>query len=236
MHDDSESKRELAAVLALTLCGVYGKPKPERDMVLLWFGALQRFELDDIRAAFSRHVGDPDRGQFPPRPADIVRQIDGSNTGHAPLAWGKVINAAARVGAYSSVVFDDAAIHAAIGYLGGWPEICRCTTDELPFLQRRFEASYRAYRERRDFDYSPRLSGIHAIENGARGIPQTGAVMIGNPEKCRLVLEQGKEGGALQLTVHDDIPKDSGTLKAMGNVLGSNPLLRLVPSSKKDAA
>lgn len=228
MRDDSETKRELAAILTLTLVGVYGKPKPERDMVLLWFGALQRFELDDIRQAFSRHVGDPDRGQFPPRPADIVRQIDGSTAGAAPIAWGKVMRAASQVGSYASVTFDDAAIHAAVSDLGGWPEVCRVTEDEKPFMQRRFEASYRAYRERGQFDYTPRLAGLHAISNGARGFATDGAVMIGNPEQCRLVQERGTSGG-LQLT--QERPADSGTLKAIGGAV-----LSLVPTSRRDAA
>jgi len=229
MLDDLDTKREFAAIVTLTLCGVYGKPKPEKDMLALWFGALQRFDIGDVRAAFSRHVGDPDKGQFPPRPADIVRQIDGSNTGAAPLAWGKVIKAASQVGAYASVAFDDAAIHAAVEDLGGWPAVCCCTNDELPFLQRRFEGAYRAYRERGQFDYPPRLNGIHAINNSARGLPSAGAVLIGNPEQCRLVQERGTSGG-LQLT-RDDRLADSGTLKAIGGAV-----LSLVPSGRDRAA
>lgn len=230
MLDDLDTKREFAAIVTLTLCGVYGKQKPERDMLALWFGALQRFDIDDVRAAFSRHVGDPDRGQFPPRPADIVRQIDGSTTGAAPLAWGKVIQAVAQVGSWTTVVFDDAAIHAVIADLGGWPEICRTTNDELPFLQRRFESAYRSYRERGKFDYPPRLLGSHSINNSATGNPIGGALFIGDPQACQLVQERGVSGG-LRLTRDTNTPKDSGTLKAIGGAL-----LSLVPSGRKDAA
>lgn len=230
MLDDKQTKVEFAAILNAVMVGMYGKPELARETLAMWFMALQRFDLPEIRCALSRHVGDPDRGQFPPRPADIVRQIDGSNSGAAPLAWGKVIRAAAQVGSYATVVFDDAAIHAAIADLGGWPEICRCTNDELPFLQRRFESAYRSYRERGNFDYPSRLLGTHAISNTARGFDTGGATLIGDPQACRLVQERGVSGG-LRLTQDASAPRDSGTLKAIGGAV-----LSLVPNGKRDAA
>lgn len=230
MLDDKKTKIEFAAVLNAVMVGMYGKPELQRETLAMWFMALQRFDLADIRGALSRHVGDADRGQFPPRPADIVRQIDGSTTGAAPLAWGKVIRAVAQVGSYSTVVFDDAAIHAVIADLGGWPEICRTTNDELPFLQRRFESAYRSYRERGKFEYPPRLLGSHAIQNSATGHAIGGALLIGDPQACQLVQDRGASGG-LQLTQDNKTPKDSGALKAIGGAL-----LSLVPSGLKDAA
>jgi hypothetical protein len=230
MLDDKQTKIEFAAVLNAVMVGMYGRPELQRETLAMWFMALQRFDLADIRGALSRHVGDADRGQFPPRPADVVRQIEGSTTGAAPLAWGKVIKAVAQVGSWTTVVFDDAAIHAAIADLGGWPEICRCTNDELPFLQRRFESAYRSYRERGKFDYPPRLLGSHAITNGGNGFGTGGALLIGDPQACQLVQERGA-GHGLQLTQDTKTPKDSGTLKAIGGAL-----LSLVPSGKRDAA
>lgn len=226
MLDDLDTKREFAAAVTLTLCGIYGKPKPERDMLAMWFSVLRPYSLDDIRQAFSRHVGDTDRGQFPPRPADIVRIIDGSASGAAPLAWGKVIRAAQQVGAYSSVTFDDPAIHAAISDLGGWPEICRTEADELPFVQRRFEASYRAHRERGGFEFPPRLPGIHAINNAARGYgDETRSVLIGDPEQCKEVLRLGTSSG-LRIT------QEARGLRPVN----AAAVLSLVPPPREDAA
>lgn len=216
MQDDKQTKIDFAAILNAVMVGMYGKPELQRESLAMWFMALQRFELSEVRAALSRHVGDPDRGQFPPRPADIVRQIDGSNAGAAPIAWGKVVRAISQAGSYVNVVFDDAAIHAAIADLGGWPEICRTTNDELPFVQRRFESAYRSYRERGAFDYPARLLGSHAISNASRGFDIGGSLLIGDPAACKLVQERGASGG---LRITHESPKDCGTLKAIGGVV-----------------
>lgn len=194
MRVDTQTKIEFAEMLNAVVVGMYGKPELEKPTLAMWFLALNRYEIGDVRAALSRHVTDPDRGQFPPRPADIVRQIDGSNSGAAPLAWGKVFQAASRVGAYASVVFDDPAIHAAIADLGGWQSVCHCKADELPHMQRRFEGSYRAYRERGSFDYPRYLPGIHAETNGRAGFDVPGLTYIGDADAARLVFDRGSEG------------------------------------------
>ena len=71
----------------------------------------------------------------------LVRQLAGTATDRAMLAWGKAIDAASRVGAYTDVVFDDPAIHAAIEDMGGWPKFCRGDVKDLSYLQHRFDVS-----------------------------------------------------------------------------------------------
>lgn len=43
----------------------------------VYFRALQKYPLDEVRAGFDAHVSDPKRGQFLPMPADVVAQIIG---------------------------------------------------------------------------------------------------------------------------------------------------------------
>lgn len=201
MIEDTDTKREFATVLTATLVGIYGKPAPDRGVLAMWFAALQRYELADIKQALSRHVGNPDAGQFPPKPADIVRHIDGSGTGTAALAWMKASRAISSVGRNQSVVFDDPLIHAAIDGMGGWPRFCGVKTDELPFLQKRFEAAYRACKEQGVREYPRQLTGVSEMENRANGYHDRIAppMLIGEPERCRLVLEQGGST-SLQIT------------------------------------
>lgn len=66
---------------------VYGG-KASRDATGIWWAALARYSIDEVRAAFSAHVQDPQRGRFTPKPADIIAALvenDGRPT--ADEAW-----------------------------------------------------------------------------------------------------------------------------------------------------
>ena len=49
----------------------------------------------DVRAAFERHITDPDAGRFPPKPADVIRHLQprAEDDGHpgADEAWGLLL-------------------------------------------------------------------------------------------------------------------------------------------------
>ena len=160
----------------------------------VWWAACERFDMEQVRKAMTAHALDPDRGQFVPKPADIVRQLQGTSTDRSLMAWSKVMEAAQRVGAWRSVVFDDPAIHAAITDLGGWPTVCRGEIDELPFLQKRFCDAHRAYAQRPGFAYPPRLVGNHEEINGLTGHDSQPCMLVGDEAKARAVLAAGTAG------------------------------------------
>lgn len=157
----------------------------------VWFATCSGFDMDQVRKAFTAHATDPERGQFPPKPADIVRALQGTKTDRSLIAWGKVLGAMQRVGAYTTVCFDDPAIHAAIVDLGGWVQICRSSMDELPHLERRFCQSHKAYASRGTFEYPPRLAGAHDMENGLRGFKPVKTIFIGDETKAKAVMHSG---------------------------------------------
>lgn len=174
--------------MALTACAeLYGKTVSEGAMTL-WWQALERFDLAQVERAFRLAVESPDTGQFMPRPADIIKRIDGTSADRGLIAWGQVLGAMSRVGAYQSVAFDDPAIHAAIQDLGGWVKLCREESDDLPFVQRRFTDAYRAYVGRPDLPYPAILQGDHEQVNiaGGRGGNQL-PVFIGDKGKAMVV-------------------------------------------------
>jgi hypothetical protein len=172
------------------------KPLSE-GALLLWWQRMQRFELDQVLRAFDRHSQDAERGRFMPQPADLIRFLEGSATDKAMLAWGKAIDAASRVGAYSDVVFDDAAIHAAIEDMGGWPKFCRGDVKDLSYLQHRFTQSYTAYSNRGEFEYPARLVGDRSADDvyAKRGLPPPKPAVIGDVERARAVARIGRRGG-----------------------------------------
>lgn len=202
------------------------KPLSE-GALLLWWQRMQRFELEQVLRAFERHSQDAERGRFMPQPADLIRFLEGSATDKAMLAWGKAIDAASRVGAYTDVVFDDPAIHAVVEDLGGWPKFCRSETKDLSYLQHRFTEAHQAYTGRGEFEYPKRLAGDRSPDEMYEkcGLPAPKPAVIGDIEKARLVYSGGATGGKTPISF-------KGVLQA----LESPKAPALLPASKEDAA
>lgn len=179
----------------------------------VWWQACQRFDLEQVRKALTQHAMDAERGQFAPKPADLVRQLEGTATDRAMIAWGKVLDAIQRVGGYTDVVFDDAAIHAVIEDLGGWVKVCRGETKDLGYLQHRFCEAHRAYTAKGQFDYPRRLMGDRSPDElfMRKGLQPPKPALIGNTERARLVFEGGQVGGKTRIAY--------GVLDAVGTKL-----------------
>jgi hypothetical protein len=167
----------------------------------VWWQACSGFELEQVRKALTAHAMDPDRGQFVPKPADLVRQLQGTHADRSLIAWGKVHDAIGRIGAWKSVVFDDPAIHAAIADMGGWPAVCASKVDELPFLQKRFCDLHRAYSQRPDTPYPPRLVGNAEATNALNGREVAPPLLVGDPQRAAAVQQGGQAGGRSQITI-----------------------------------
>ena len=179
----------------------YYKQDTSEFALQIWWEAMKGFELEQVSKALTAHAVDPDRGQFPPKVADIVRVLQGTATEKAALAWGKVYEAMQLVGAYQDICFDDKAIHAAIRDLGGWAKVCRTSTEEMGYLQHKFCEAHRAYSARGEYEYPRALIGDRSPdgEYTKRGLPIPAPRPFGNVEKARLVYkEASKEKGILK--------------------------------------
>lgn len=179
----------------------YGKPVSTFTLQV-WLQACQPFDLEQVSKAMTAHATDAERGQFPPKVADIVRILSGTATDRAALAWGKCLEAMGSVGAYTDVVFDDPAIHAVVEDLGGWPKLCRTESKELGYVQHRFQESHRAYTGRGQFDYPRRLAGDRSpdSEYAKVGLPLPRPALIGNADRARQVYGAGNLAGKTAIT------------------------------------
>jgi len=186
------SEQQRFAELVTSALGYYRQDVTPFTLAVWWQGC-QPFALEQVSKALTAHATDPDRGQFAPKVADIVRILGGTSTDRAALAWGKVYEAMGSVGAYTDVVFDDAAIHAAVADMGGWQKMCRSSMDELSYLQHRFCESYRAYSGRGEFDYPKVLTGDRSPDELylKRGMKPPKPRVIGNVETARIVYSKG---------------------------------------------
>jgi len=53
-----------------------GKSVTDRQL-RLEFATLESYSIEEVRAGLTAHRRDPDAGQFPPKGADVIRQLDG---------------------------------------------------------------------------------------------------------------------------------------------------------------
>lgn len=220
IHEMEEFSDLLKDVMAY-----YGKDCSQFTLSV-WWSACQNYELAQIAESLQKHAMAPDRGQFAPKVADILRVVSGTVSDRSALAWGKVHGAMSSVGAYTDVVFDDPAIHAAIEDLGGWPKVCRVETSELSYLQHRFQEAHKAYTERGKFDYMRRLPGDRSPDHDytSRGLPVPRPALIGDAGQAMLVLQNGSAGGKTKIhTLTDDAMR---MLAAPEPVNGSPRMLR----------
>lgn len=156
----------------------------------VWWNGCQQYEFEDVAKALSAHATDPDKGQFAPKVADVVRILGGTRTDRSLLAWGKVHEAMSRVGAYSDVDFGDSATHAAIQDMGGWPKVCRTNVDQLSYLQHRFCELYKAY-DGRQVEHIPLVGDRSPDEMyRRRGLKAPEPVRIAGNTQPKLSLHQ----------------------------------------------
>lgn len=138
--------------LILTGCGELYEKAISKELARIYFEALKQYDIEQVKAAFSAHVNDAERGMYMPKPADIVRNIEGTKKGDmallrstAEMQWQEVVQKISRVGAYGTPKFADQTTLAAVAGLGGWPFLCSLTTDKLEWKGKEFVSTYQDY-------------------------------------------------------------------------------------------
>lgn len=149
--------------LLQTIAATYAYYERELSEFVLqvWLDDLNGHPVDAVCAAFVRHRRDAQRGQWLPKTADILRQIEGDIGDRALVAWGEVIAAAKAGGARF-----DGPTQAAIDSMGGMGRLRMAREDENGFLQRQFVAAYQAYQRRDDVAALPMSAKVLSIVGG----------------------------------------------------------------------
>jgi hypothetical protein len=159
-----------------------------------WWNALKAYDLQAVVDAFNRHLSNPDAGQYPPKPADIIRMLQGSTQDTALRAWAKVDQSIRQIGPYLDVVFDDALIHRVIQDMGGWIALGTKAEDEWPFVAKEFENRYRGFKIRSEKpEYRAILIGIATASNNKQGFKAELPVLIGNELRALQVMQGGSD-------------------------------------------
>jgi uncharacterized protein DUF6475 len=159
----------------------------------LWWEACQGFDLAEVSRALNAHAMNPDVGQFAPKVADVVKQLQGTTADQAALAWAKVMRAVSSAGCYADVAFDDPLIHVVLSELGGWPKLCHTKAEELDFTRSTFVKRYRGLTLQRPTTWPDRLMGLANAHNASKGLPLEPVALVGDKAKALRVMERGSD-------------------------------------------
>ncbi len=173
-----DSERADFARLLIGVGELYGKKMSSMLMNIYW-AALKRFDLVAIRQSINRHVNSVDIGQFMPKPADVIRHLEGDSDTHALKAWSKVESAIRKIGGYNTVIFDDPLISVVVRSMGGWPRLCGMLTKDMPLRAGEFMRRYqRCYENRKKPNPLP-----EQVNKTLRGtFPNSSPVLIRGPQ------------------------------------------------------
>lgn len=184
---DSE-KQDFAQMLVL-IAHIYKQEINQPLMAFLW-ETLKSYDWLDVNQAFMAHVGDPDCGMYMPKPADIIRRLEGGARENAMNAWAEVDRAVRTVGPYNSVDFIDPIIPAVIRAMGGWIEITKTTDDDWPFRKNYFLELYENYSRKSQLPSHKILLGMVALSNSNLGVDPPEPVVIGEKTKDSKLVTQ----------------------------------------------
>lgn len=129
----------------LAACGaLYDRPV-DRDMVELFAAALEAHAPEQVDFGFRAHLGDPQRGQYFPKPADIVAQIVATQPSPRELAeraWSQV---PALLRNSRQARSDDPITQQVVAELGGWVSLGMKTAAELTWVHKEFVDRYQTH-------------------------------------------------------------------------------------------
>lgn len=183
-----DRKHDLLAFTAILVgIGVVYDKEIAEQLIDIYWQALKRFDLNEVKQAVEKHINDPDSGQYFPKPAALIKLIVGSSQQQALQAWSKVYKAILAIGAYQSVVFDDYLIHAILGDMGGWVNLCLTSLKDLPFKAQEFQKRYMMLLNKAPTSYPKYCCGINLQADYVSLEP----LLIGDLDKATEVMQKG---------------------------------------------
>lgn len=164
--------QERFKIILAGVCEIYSKDITPQLTQMYW-QALKPITIDQFDSAAQKHMLDPKCGQFFPKPADIMRNIEGEQQtaeDRAMLAWMAVERAISRVGAYGTLNIEDKQALMAVKHMGTWQDLCHTDRDKMGFKRQEFMKNYQAL-ENTAIEHLPQsLHGIEDLNNQRLGV------------------------------------------------------------------
>lgn len=152
-----------AVARELVACGsIYNRPA-SKDLVEIYAACLADRSAEEVTAAFRNHLRDAERGQYFPKPADLIHQLNAMKPSleqAAMLAWAEVPVLLRNSRAAKSA---DPVTERVIQDLGGWVWLGQKTAQELVWIAKEFAQRYEMYAQ-----YGTELEAISGPRTGLR--------------------------------------------------------------------
>lgn len=169
-ENDGNKFKELITAINVTYGEEFTQPQ-----TLLWWNMFKPYPIEAFEQAVYQHMADPEQGMFSPKPANIMKFINGTTKQNeqaiedkADIAWLTITGEIKRIGSYGSLKMEDKQALAAVKSLGGWKFICSKTEADLVWLHKEFVATYKNF-ERTDVNLLPnKLPGRVLLENAKK--------------------------------------------------------------------
>lgn len=225
----TERERPAFSKLMVLTFNTYQR-RVDEEIIDLYFNLLADYPLVEVTIAVKNHLSDIGKdGSFFPKPADLLRQIQGGKGTQALAAWDTALQGVREVGAYGTVTFTDRLILAVIDRMGGWPTFCAMDEDDKPFKQREFIERYTTYLTRPPSGVPASLAGHHELTNARTGYFTPLALEAAKP------LEPGGRKPRLVPVERPALPSgiEGRTVRP---VAGMSPLRKMLPIPERSEA
>ena len=162
-----------------------------KPLLKIYFTTLINFSIEQVSQGFFEHMkGTGESSTFFPKPADIIKKIQGTEKeqkqdveDRAMIAWACIEGEIRRIGHYGTLKLDDKQALAAVKHIGGWNALCMATYEEMVWKRKDFMRAYDCY-ERVDIERLPNsLPGIHDLRQHKEEGPKTLASILGEIEE-----------------------------------------------------
>lgn len=138
----------------------------------LWSVLFKPYSIEVFESALASHMVCPDSGMFTPKPANLMKFINGTTkqldqdvNDKTELAWAQVIDKIRTVGSWGTLKLDDKQALAAVRSLGSWKQLCGSTENDMTWKKKEFMRIYQTY-ENTPIDMLPSsLPGLIDLKN-----------------------------------------------------------------------
>ena len=126
-----------------------------KPLLRIYFTAFNQLTIEQVDKAIASHITDTSTaGTFFPKPADIIRQITGTDkqrtetvASKAEIAWSSIEGQVFSIGSYQSPKIEDRQAMGALKAMGGWIKLCGSTVEQLTWKKKEFIELYKTFEQ-----------------------------------------------------------------------------------------